>query len=356
MNSTSPLVHSIDFEVTERCNMRCQHCYVSRDPTEGDNEPPELDHAFIGSLLEEAASLGCTRLTLTGGEPLLRADFPEILMQAHRLGLEVALATNATLLDDDIADLLEHVPLQRISISIYGWDEASFLSTTGCDLFAEFIRGTERLRARRIPFRLRYPATVLLADNFAKLRDLNERLGASTRLKSAWELTLHARHNPAACRRIASVRLSPERAASERLKEPGEALATLRAIREAPEERAENRLFPCRVSVKRFAIDARGGFLVCPGVRHPELVYDLHAGSLREAATSHLNRVCGLLHDSANFLSRCSRCALHQACGPCPAYSWTEHGVLDAPPEYYCQVMHAVARLLGVLDVGQNGF
>ena len=356
MNNASPLLHSIDFEVTERCNLRCQHCYISRDPTEDSGANPELDCAFICALLEEAAALGCKRLNLTGGEPLLRADFPDILLRAHRLGFSVALATNATLISDDIADLLVRIPLGRISISIYGWDEASFQLTTGYDKFAEFIRGTERLRARRVPFRLRYPATVLLADNVGRLRNLSERLGASTRLINAWELTLHARRNLAACCRISEVRLSPERAAIERLKVPGEALANLRAMREAQEEITDNRLFPCRVSVKRFAINAHGGFLVCPGVRHPELIYDLRTGSLQEATTSHLNRVCGLLHGSEEFLQRCGRCALRRACGPCPAYSWTEHGLLDAPPEYYCQVMHRIARYLGVLNASQNGW
>ena len=56
------------------------------------------------------------------------------------------------------------------------------------------------------------------------------------------------------------------------------------------------------------------------------------------------------------YLTRCARCILRPACPQCPACSWMEHGDLDTPSAYSCDVMHAEARLLGVLKEGNKGW
>jgi hypothetical protein len=53
-------------------------------------------------------------------------------------------------------------------------------------------------------------------------------------------------------------------------------------------------------------------------------------------------------------LERCARCFLKGLCEQCPAKSWTEHGTLDTPVEYLCQVAHAQALYLGLLTEGEH--
>jgi sulfatase maturation enzyme AslB (radical SAM superfamily) len=49
------------------------------------------------------------------------------------------------------------------------------------------------------------------------------------------------------------------------------------------------------------------------------------------------------------YLERCARCFLRGFCEQCPAKSWSEHGTLDTPVEYFCRVAHAQARFLGLV-------
>jgi hypothetical protein len=47
---------------------------------------------------------------------------------------------------------------------------------------------------------------------------------------------------------------------------------------------------------------------------------------------------------------------LHGLCEQCPAKSWGEHGTLDTPVDYFCQMVHAQARRLGLLKEGENAW
>jgi hypothetical protein len=59
---------------------------------------------------------------------------------------------------------------------------------------------------------------------------------------------------------------------------------------------------------------------------------------------------------NADYLDRCARCFIKALCLQCPARSWSEHGTLDTPVEYLCDVAHAEARSLGLLDEGEKAW
>ena len=77
------------------------------------------------------------------------------------------------------------------------------------------------------------------------------------------------------------------------------------------------------------------------------------------AAREQLTREINAEHlDEASFLylQRCAICSLYGLCEQCPAKSWAEHGNLDTPVEYACQVAHAQARYLGLLGDGETAW
>ena len=94
------------FELTERCNLRCLHCYIQQPAGSPEAASRELTLPQVRTVLDKMADAGCMFLVLTGGEPLLRPDFPEIWRHAKGKGMLTTLFTNGTLLTPQIADLL----------------------------------------------------------------------------------------------------------------------------------------------------------------------------------------------------------------------------------------------------------
>ena len=93
-----PLLGRVDFELTERCNNNCIHCYINLPTGDLGAKHRELPTRDLQHILVEAASLGCLDVRFTGGEPLLRDDFEELYLFARHQGLKVLLFTNATLI------------------------------------------------------------------------------------------------------------------------------------------------------------------------------------------------------------------------------------------------------------------
>ncbi len=86
-------------ELTKRCNLDCYMCYYRKNKDEKDFiETVDLIR-FITQLRENGAEI----LSLTGGEPFLRKDLPEIIEHAEKIGLKTTIFTNAQLIDKQLA-------------------------------------------------------------------------------------------------------------------------------------------------------------------------------------------------------------------------------------------------------------
>jgi AdoMet-dependent heme synthase len=104
---------SLHLDLTYRCNERCVHCYLDH------NDRGEMTTAEIKRVLSEAAETGTFYLTLSGGEPMLRKDFVEILAHAHSLTFATKIKTNATLVTKKMADFLREYGVYEVQISVY---------------------------------------------------------------------------------------------------------------------------------------------------------------------------------------------------------------------------------------------
>jgi MoaA/NifB/PqqE/SkfB family radical SAM enzyme len=153
-NGRPPLLTWLDLELTERCNYSCLHCSVGRPAGETASKERELGTSETMALLEDAAGLGCLAVRLTGGEPLLREDFPELYFFARKLGLRVLVFTNASLITPSLADLFACVPPREpIEISVYGASRETHEAVTRAPgSFAAARRGLGLLAERRVPF------------------------------------------------------------------------------------------------------------------------------------------------------------------------------------------------------------
>jgi radical SAM protein with 4Fe4S-binding SPASM domain len=105
-------------EVTLACNLTCRHC----GSRAGKPRSRELTAAELAGLFSQIADLGSRRVTLSGGEPLLRDDWPELVGAAARTGMHVGLITNGTLFDRRAAETARAMGLGSVGFSLDGVD------------------------------------------------------------------------------------------------------------------------------------------------------------------------------------------------------------------------------------------
>ena len=143
----------IQWHLTERCNLRCRHCYqAGRDDA---RDGPDLSPEEIGGVMAEISdALGdwakryhmdfSPSFNITGGEPLLRADLRDIIAEAGRLGFDVFLLTNGTLISRQKARALSDGGVRGVQVSIEGPEEVHD-SIRGIGSFSQAMWGVKNL-------------------------------------------------------------------------------------------------------------------------------------------------------------------------------------------------------------------
>jgi radical SAM protein with 4Fe4S-binding SPASM domain len=150
-------------------------------------------------------------------------------------------------------------------------------------------------------------------------------------------------------RLISSLRLSPEEGVKMLARQEIEYRKEMAQFCSKFIGQQGDRLFSCSAG-ESGCVDAYGVYQMCMMLRHPQTVYDLKQGTLREAMTETFPLFRETRAINPDFLERCAHCFIKGMCEQCPAKSWTENGTLDTPVEYLCEVAHAQARFLGLLD------
>ena len=116
------------------------------------------------------------------------------------------------------------------------------------------------------------------------------------------------------------------------------------------------KLFNCGAGKGGGCVDAYGLLQPCMLLRAPNLAYALRDGSLRDALEGFFPKIQTINAENPAYLERCARCFLHGFCDQCPAKSWSEHGTLDTPVEYLCEIAHAKAQDLGLISSGEHAW
>jgi cyclic pyranopterin phosphate synthase len=130
--------------VTDRCNFRCTYC-MPQDGVEWKSHAEILRYEEIVRIVSVAASVGVTKIRLTGGEPLVRRDV-EYLVEAvaKTPGIEeTAMTTNGSLLTREKAQALKRSGLSRVNVSLDTLDAARFTSITRGGRVEDVIGGIE---------------------------------------------------------------------------------------------------------------------------------------------------------------------------------------------------------------------
>jgi radical SAM protein with 4Fe4S-binding SPASM domain len=137
------------WETTAGCNLSCIHC---RRVTVADQLlPQDLTTAESFDLVDQIAAFARPILVLSGGEPLIRPDILDIARYASHRELIVALATNATLIDADMARRIQAAGVRRVSVSLDGADAPTHDLFRGSGAFDRALAGMEHLAQAGVP-------------------------------------------------------------------------------------------------------------------------------------------------------------------------------------------------------------
>ncbi len=139
------LIEDLRVSVTDRCNFRCQYCM----PAEGLpwlERTEVLTYEEIARLVALMAGMGIRTVRLTGGEPLVRRNFPHLVSLLSEIELlsEVSVTTNGFLLERD-AEALVRAGVDRFNVSLDSLQRDRFFELTRRDALPQVLRGLERL-------------------------------------------------------------------------------------------------------------------------------------------------------------------------------------------------------------------
>jgi len=251
-----PLSGSLD--LTHRCNLRCVHCYLGGQSERCKLQDREMDTRQILSVVDEIAEAGCLFLLITGGEPLLREDFPDIYSHIKRKGLLVTVFTNGTVITDRILALFQALPPHVVEISLYGATSQTYERITGISgSYRRCLDGVKRLLEGKVRVRLKTILMTLNRHEFVDIENMARAFGVKFRFDAAIFPCVNGDKRPL------NLRVAPSEAIEKEFSDKERA----RSWKDYNENRhgrsAPGRLYHCGAGLTGFHVDAYGTLKPC---------------------------------------------------------------------------------------------
>lgn len=181
--SYKPYLKSVYISLTDRCNLKCKHCYYGcKDTVSMVNELPFEEIVEIIMLIKK---LNPREVILTGGEPLLRKDILKILVQLrNNFTGKIALSTNGTLINSQNAKVICEC-VDGISISLDGYDEKSCSYIRGTGVFTKVLNNIKILKKYpHININITAVYSKIMEGHKSDFEKLGEELSISTAVRN----------------------------------------------------------------------------------------------------------------------------------------------------------------------------
>ncbi len=168
----------IAWEITRRCNLRCVHCRSASEMEIKGHPDFSLEEAY--RVIDDIVSYAQPVVVLSGGEPLTRKDVFEIAQYGSNKGLRMCLATNGTLVTDEICEKIKQSGIRIVSLSLDGADETvhdNFRNEKGA--FAGTINAAKLFKKHGIEFIINSSFTKRNQEQIPLVYKLAKELGAT---------------------------------------------------------------------------------------------------------------------------------------------------------------------------------
>ncbi len=315
-------------EHTSRCNLKCVHCYLGPQEEQRKKRDLEMSTEQAKEVIDQIAASGCLYLVITGGDPMVRKDFPEIYRHAKEKGLMVTVFCDGVLVSDRIVRLFQDYPPYNVDVSVYGATAETYERVTRIKgSFPRFLRGIDRLLKGGIRFSLKTVLMTINKHELAAMRQAAERLGARFRVDSAIFPCLPSHdHEPL------DLRVEPAEAVELELADPDQ----LRQWIEYADRRRDlpptDQLYTCGAGVTNFYVDPQGYASPC-------LMTTNYRYSVAERGFESLwaKELVQLRSKKPRADYTCNSCEMKVACTGCPAFNYQENGHEDVKSDYVCE-------------------
>jgi MoaA/NifB/PqqE/SkfB family radical SAM enzyme len=316
---------SATLELTSRCNLRCQHCYLGEQDGVHARFEEERTTEEVKASLEEWATAGTLYLTLTGGDPMMRPDFAAIYLHAAGLGMVITVFCNGTLVSDEIVQLFQEFPPRGVEISVYGATARTYDAVTQSEgSFEKAWRGIRKLHAAGVRLVLK---TMVLKINECEVEEMvaqADELGCAFRLDAAifpcmGDLTTDP----------LSLRVSPERAVELDVAMDKRRVGWERRIAKFRTRDPDEHVYACGAGRTGFCADPYG--YVQPCLIATKYRYDLAGRRFDDVWSGELAEICDRKRTRpASELET----VMSGACSHCPAMNYLETGDEEVPSDY----------------------
>lgn len=325
--------------LTYRCPLSCKHCFVE-DPEPGGEE---LSLAEYASLFDQLAAMDTFFLTFSGGEPLARADFLEILAAARERHFAVRIFTGGSLIDERLAAEIASLHPSGVEISLHAATPElhdDFVGREGT--WEKAFAAARRLRELGTGVVLKMNLMNFNYTEMKEVYELSRSLGGAFRYSPYVSVTNKGGTAPA------RLRMTDEQLRDYFRTLKDWVVAFSRDGDACDEEigppvRFNKRALSCLAGANNCSIDPYGTVWPCVS-----LPYDL--GNIREKPFAEIWR--GEEAERVRSLSdviaeECASCELDRYCFRCPAFSLLEEGDIRKASAEHCRVARAAKEVFG---------
>jgi AdoMet-dependent heme synthase len=348
----------ISWNLTYRCNLACEHCYLDAGAKPAVHSPEFADRSELSTegcfaVIDEIAAFApdCL-LILTGGEPLLRHDIVEIIRYAAAKDLWVVVGTNGVKITANLAAILKREGARGLSLSLDALDESrhdTFRRVRGA--WRNTVEGAKILARADLPFIVQTTVARHNVDELGAIADFAHReLGAKV-----WNLYFLVPTGRGAHvsdldsgdydRVLAELRVLQSRYAGAMLVNAKCAPHYVRLLQ------GENETSPhlkgyaggaggCPAGTHYLGIRPNGDVTPCPYL-------PLFGGNLREQSLTDIWKTSDLfvrIRDRTRLDGRCGQCELNAGCGGCRARAFGMTGDVMAEDPLCTHVPGTFAR------------
>ncbi len=352
-------------ELLPLCNMNCDMCYVRLTREEQQKKGRILSAQEWVAVAEQLRDAGTLFLLLTGGEPLLHPEFPEIYRNLKQMGFALTINTNGTLIDESIAELFGTLRPRRVNITLYGAGERTYREL--CHYpggFEKAMRGIRLLREQNVDVKAGISLTGTNQQEIVRMHELCEALDVPVRIDTYMMPAVRERASSAVMPKLLQARTDPKAAAGIRMaaleREMGaeryriyseqmlaqiqrreEELCSRAKVSDPDENTKEGSPEPmkCLAGSCSFSVNWQGELRPCAMMTEPSCTVSKHG--FRKAWDT-VRAEAGMIRTAA----RCSVCRLRPLCRTCAAAAVLETGAYDKVPDYLCAYAKESYRLL----------